>query len=153
MSPISRLLIFTKGGLLGVIDFTKEKVEFHLEWPEDISINGMALVASLMNVLEKNKKEVITFEDILKYASPEAKILFGERGSRVLRKPFWLAYTNDTVDYLFVAEYEVKELRDQVVDFLKRLAAHLKDVPEEAILVCTEALKFAWETIVMQNTN
>ena len=151
MVPISRLLIFTKGGLLGIIDFRKEKVKFDLEWPEDISINGMALVASIISVLENVNKEVITFEDIMKYASSEAKILFGERGSKILRTPFWLAYTNDIVDYLFIAEYVREDVKQEVIDFLKKLADHLKDVPEEAILVCTEALKFAWEKIVMPN--
>ncbi len=150
MVPISRLLIFTKGGLLGIIDF-RGQVKFDLEWPEDVSINGMALVASIISVLEKIKKEVITFEDIMNHAPPEAKILFGERGSKVLKTPYWLAYTDDSTDYLFVAEYIKEDVKEDVVNFLRKLAKHLQDIPEEAILVCTEALKFAWEKIVAPN--
>ena len=44
-----------------------------------------------------------------------------------------------------------EDVKPEVIDFLKKLADHLKDVPEEAILVCTEALKFAWEKIVAPN--
>ena len=145
MSPISRLLIFTKGGLLGIIDMTKDKVEFTLEWPEEFSISGMAFIAALMSVFERAKSDIIVFDDIMKYAPPEAKILLGEKGMKILRKPFWLAYIDDVTDYVFVAEYSEKENKERVIDFLKRLATHLKDIPEEAILVCTEALKMVWE--------
>mgnify|MGYP000565996166 CR=1 FL=1 len=146
-SPIYRLLIFTKGGLLGIIDFSKDKVEFQLEWPEDVSISGMALVATLINVIQRHNSNVICFEDIMKYAAPEAKVLFGEKGARVLKKPLWLAYVPENSDYILVAEYYRREDRDKVVEFLEALSAHIRDVPEESIMVCTEALKCAWELL------
>lgn len=149
MAPVHRLLIFTKGGLLGIIDFSKERVEFLLEWPEDTSISGMALVATLMSILEKKNSRYVTFEDVMQYAPPEIKILFGEKGIKVLRKPLWVAYIGEDSDYIIIAEYKKSEDKDVVIDFLRRLSSFLKDIPEEAILVCTESLKFAWQEFGM----
>jgi len=149
MAPVHRLLIFTKGGLLGIIDFSKERVEFLLEWPEDTSIGGMALVATLMSILEKKNSRYVTFEDVMQYALPEIKILFGEKGIKVLRKPLWVAYIGEDLDYIIIAEYKKSEDKDIVIDFPRRLSIFLKDIPEEAILVCTESLKFAWQEFGM----
>ncbi|MEX0567551.1 MAG: hypothetical protein Q6363_000120, partial [Candidatus Njordarchaeota archaeon] len=147
MSNIQRILIFTKGGLLGIVDISKENVEFKLEWPEDFSINGMALVATLISVFQISKQSVITFDEIMKYAPAETKILFGERGIKVLRKPYWLAYISENSDYILVAELDSSGNRESVIRFLKELSEHIRDAPEEAIMVCTEALQFAWERL------
>ncbi len=149
MAPVSRLLIFTKGGLLGIIDFSKERVEFLLEWPEEVSISGMALVATLMSILDKKDDPIITFKDIMNYASPDVKILFGEKGIKLLKKPLWMAYVGKDSDYIVIAEYNTENDKYLVVDFLRQLVSFLKDIPEEAILVCTETLKFAWEAFGM----
>lgn len=144
---ILRILIFTKGGLLGIVDMSKEKVEFMLEWPEDFSINGMALVAALVSVYQVSKQNVITFNEIMKYATPDTKILFGERGIKVLRKPYWVAYLAEDSDYILVAELDSAKDTNNAVNFLRDLSKRIRDAPEEAIMVCTEALQFAWSRL------
>ncbi len=137
--PASRIMILSKGGLISIIDLTNGKAI--MDWPEELSLSGMALVALFLRFVYEYKESIITFDKIVEKSSDDMISIFYDQGHKLIKSPLWVAYVSENSDYLVVAEYKQKIHMPMIINLLRQIADGLEDIPEDSALVSKVTMK------------
>lgn len=141
--PAMRIMILSKGGLISIIDLTNKKAITN--WSEELSLSGMSLVALLLRFLYEYRENVITFDKILEKSNDDLISLFYDQGYKLINSPMWVAYISENSEYIAIAEYNKKTNTPTIINLLKYITDHLKDLPEDSLLISDVTMKLISE--------
>ncbi len=113
---IERIMIFSGGGLLSIIQFGEDTASILTNWSEDISLSAMSLVALML-------KE------------------YYEKKTRVIIRGRWVAYIPEESGYIPMAKVRSSRYVASTIGFIRRVALELKDMPEESILISRKVIE------------
>lgn len=148
VAPIRKVIIFSSGGLVGVVSFAKSMLvklaaSSNTKWSEDVSLSGMLVSSLLLKIYCETGENVIgpkKFRTLLNdptFSEPFKKIVKPQEDS------LFIVYIDDKSDFFAIAEYTDPKKEDKILNYLKDLVRSLKDFPEESNAVCFEATKIA----------
>lgn len=107
---IDRILVFSGGGLVSAVFFSKNKAEILIDWPETMTLQSMKLVAKILN-------------------------MYRETGQRVIFSGLWVAYIPEQSEYIVMAKLKNKRYLLSAVGLVRRISKELEGIPEETNLI------------------
>lgn len=107
---IDRILIFSGGGLISIVSFNENNAEIWVNWPEDVTLRSMKLVADMLNLMQKTKR-------------------------RIVHNGLWVAFISEQSEYIVMAKVREKRYILATVGLLRRIAHALREFPEESTLI------------------
>lgn len=148
MAPIRKVIIFSNGGLIGIVSFTKRMLvrlnaDPNVEWDENISLGGMLVSSLLLKIHCETGKNVIGSEEFRSLLDDSSFSEFFKKIVQPQDDSLFLAYIDDRSDFFAIAEYTDPKKENKILDYLRDLTMSLKDFPEESNIICQEAMKIA----------
>jgi len=103
---IDRIYVFTGGGLLSIVQIKNNEARVLTNWPEEVSLSAMSVVAYMLKEYQETKNRVVIHKD-------------------------WIAYIPEESNFIPMVKISNKRYLLATIGFIRRLSLKLKDLPEE----------------------
>lgn len=107
---VEKIAVFTGGGLLSVVQISGNEAKIFIDWPEEMTIESMKFVASVLSEFKRQKRNILTGKS-------------------------WAIYSSEGGHYIILVFVNSNRYVLPAVGLSKTIFDKLKNVPEEANLV------------------